>query len=487
MKVIKKLFLLIFGVLIIFICYLFFNLFSFESKQLVVKAVSKIEINDIAITHLSEAIQIKTISTENPEDLNLSEFEKFNKYLESTYPLADSLLQKKHINNFSHLYTWKGSDELLKPIILMGHLDVVPVLNKSEWKEDPFEGIIKDGVIWGRGTMDDKVNIIGILEATEELLKKGFLPQRTIYFAFGHDEEIGGDFGAAAIAKYLETQNITAEFVLDEGSVITQGLIPGIEKDVALIGIGEKGSLSIELSAKIEGGHSSMPSKETAIDVISNAISKLKSNPFPARLSKPLNGFIQYLGPEMKFPNNLVFANAGIFEGIITDIYEKTSSGNAMVRTTTSPTIFNAGVKDNVIPQSASATLNFRILPGETVETVKQRIVTIINDDRILVKEGGFNSDPSFVSSAETASFDVLHKSIKEIYGDILVAPTLVIAATDSKHYKNISENIYRFIPIHVHKENIKSIHGINERISTEDFKDVIRFYRQIIMNSTTN
>ena len=431
-------------------------------------------------------LQIKTISSDNTAEIDFSEFDRFNSYLEDTYPLSDSLLQKKIVNSYSHLYTWKGSDASLKPIVLMGHIDVVPVLNENEWQEDPFKGIIKAGIIWGRGTLDDKNNVIGILESIEQLLKEGFTPKRTIYIAFGHDEEIGGINGAKAIADYLENKNIIAEFVLDEGSVITQGLVPGIEKDVALIGIAEKGFVSLILNVEIEGGHSSMPAKETAIDVLSNAISKLKANPFPTKLSKPLTGFIDYIGPEMPFPNNLVFANASIFESVITGIYEKKTSGNAMVRTTTSPTIFNSGTKDNVIPQKATATLNFRILPGETVKSVTKRVKTIINDDRIHISKVGSYANPSLVSNIDSFGFNTIHKTINEIYGDILVSPTLVVAGTDSKHFKNVSENIYRFSPIKINSENIKSLHGIDERISTEDFKDAIRFYRQIILNGSS-
>ena len=486
MNVLKKVLLSILGLLLIFVCYLAFNLFNFETKQLIIEPISKIEISNTAITHLSEAVQIKTVSSDNTAEIDFSEFDRFTNYLENTYPLADSLLQKKIINSYSHLYTWKGSDTSLKPIVLMGHIDVVPVLNKSKWKEAPFSGVIKDGIIWGRGTLDDKINVIGVLEAIEQLLKEDFTPKRTIYIAFGHDEEIGGINGAKAIASYLEKENISAEFVLDEGSVITQGLIPGIEKDAALIGIAEKGSLTLELNIEIEGGHSSMPAKETAIDVLSNAISKLKSNPFPKKLSKPLTGFIDYIGPEMPFPNNLVFANASIFESIITGIYEKKTSGNAMVRTTTSPTIFNSGTKENVIPQHAKATLNFRILPGETVESVVKRVKTIINDDRIQVSKVGSYANPSKVSNINSFGFKTIHKTINEIYGNLLVSPTLVVAATDSKHFKNITENIYRFSPIKINSKNIKSLHGINEKIAIEEFKDAIRFYRQIILNSSS-
>lgn len=482
-----KLFLSILGLVVVFIVYLFYNLLNFESKQVKVETISPIEISDLAVKHLSEAIQIKTISTDNSNEIDTSEFDKFNQFITNTYPLTDSLLEKKIINSYSHLYTWKGSDPSLKPIVIMGHIDVVPVLNENKWTESPFKGTITDDMIWGRGTLDDKISVIGVLESIELLLKEGFIPKRTIYLAFGHDEEIGGNYGALVIAKYLEIENIKAEFVLDEGMTITQGLVPDLEKDVALIGIAEKGVVSLELSVEIEGGHSSMPAKETAIDVISNAITKLKANPFPAKLSKPITGFIDYLGPEMPFPNNLIFANASLFENVITGIYEKKNSGNALVRTTTSPTIFNSGIKVNIIPQKASAVVNFRILPSETIETVTTRIQTVINDNRIHLSKIGFESDPSAVSSIDAFGFQTIQKSIHEIYGDILVAPSLVVGATDSKHFKNISENIYRFAPIHINEGNITSFHGVDERISIKEFKDAVRFYRQIFINSCSN
>jgi len=487
MKSFKKVLLLLLSIVLIFVVYLFINTLNFKTKQLNSDPIEVLEVHPSSIENFSKAIKIKTISPEKTINFDSIQFQHFTIFLKTTYPLVDSLLEKKMFNSFSHLYKWKGSDLSLKPVVLMAHLDVVPVINENRvsWKHDPFGGEIINNTIWGRGTIDDKIGVVGIMESLELLLKDGFLPKRTIYIAFGHDEEIGGLNGASKIAQYLKEENIKAEFVLDEGGSIIQKLIPGIQKDVALIGIAEKGFVSLELSTSIEGGHSSMPERETAIDVLSNAVVKLKQNPFPAVISPPIEEFIVNLGPEMPFANKLVFANKSIFKSLITGIYEESASGNALVRTTTSPTIFNSGVKDNIIPLSASVIINFRIIPGETIATVTNRVNQIINDERITIKTGSFDSEPSKVSSTSSFGYKTIHKTISEIYPSALVAPYLVVGATDSRHFNEISDNIYRFSAIKINKENIKSFHGLNERLPVSDFENSIRFYHQLIKNST--
>ena len=488
MKSFKKVLLLLLSIVLIFVIYLVFNTLNFKTKQLNPDLIAVLKVNSSSKENFSKAIKIKTISPENKIDFDSIQFQHFSDFLKNTYPLADSLLEKKTFNSYSFLYKWMGSDLTLKPIVLMAHLDVVPVIqeNRANWKHDPFGGEIINDTIWGRGVIDHKVGVIGIMESLELLLKDGFLPKRSIYIAFGHDEEIGGVNGAIKIAQHLKEENIEAEFVLDEGGSIVQKLIPGIQKDVALIGIAEKGFVSLELSVSIEGGHSSMPERETAIDVLSNAIVKLKQNPFPALISPSIENFIDNLGPEMPFANKLVFANKSIFKSLITGIYEESASGNALVRTTTSPTIFNSGVKDNIIPLVASAVINFRIIPGETITTVTNRVINIINDKRITIKKGSFLSEPSKVSSTSSFGYKTLNKTILEIYPTALVAPYLLVGATDSRHFNAISDNIYRFSAIKLNKENIKSFHGLNERLPISDFENSIRFYHQLIKNSTS-
>ena len=369
----------------------------------------------------------------------------------------------------------------------MAHLDVVPVIeeNRTDWHHPPFGGQIVNDTLWGRGTIDDKIGVIGLLEATEELLKNNYQPQRTLYLSFGHDEEIGGLKGAKAIVNHLKAQGVEAEYVLDEGGTISQNIIPGITKDVALIGIAEKGYVSLALSVKKEGGHSSMPEKESAIDILSAALVKVKNNPFPAKLAGPTAGFIEYLGPEMKGLNRFIFTNRWLFESVITGVYEKTASGNALVRTTTAPTIFNAGVKDNIIPQNARATLNFRILPGENSTTVMERVEKLVDDPRIKIEKGRMQSEPSKVSQTDAFGFLQLQHTLAEVYPEALVAPFLVIAGTDAKHFEPLATNIYRFSPMIINPSNIKSFHGLNERIAVKDFKKAIHFYHRLIENST--
>ncbi len=471
---------------IIFIGLILFQTFTFKSNQLEADLAEKVGIPSGAIENLQAALTVETISFENVEDFDSSQFHVFNMLLDALYPMADSLLNHQIFNEFSHLYEWKGSDPSLKPIVLMGHIDVVPIASPDKWSVEPFGAEIKDGKIWGRGTIDDKFSVIGIMESVEMLLKEGFQPERTILLAFGHDEEVGGELGAKTIVKHLADRGIEAEFVLDEGYAITQKLIPGIDSDVAMIGIAEKGSTTIEFTVDMEGGHSSQPATETAIDVLANAIAALKDSPMEATISEPMKGFINQLGPEMGFVNKMAFANLSLFKPMIISTYENASNaGNALVRTTTAPTIFEAGIKENVIPTSARALVNYRIIPGETAEDVMEYSMKVINDDRIKAKFYGFNTNPSPVSPTDNWGYETINRSIKEIFDATLTAPNLVIAATDSRHFSIISQNIYRFVPYHINEQNINTFHGIDEHILIEDYENAIRFYRQLILNST--
>lgn len=480
----KKILFSLLSLLLLFIAYLLFNTLTFKSNQLEVKAISPIEIDNAVLIRFQEALRIKTISYENPQDFDSIQFELFNTFLKHRFPFIDSLLDHKIFNRYSHLYQWTGTDDTLKPVILMGHIDVVPIASPDKWSVDPFGGIIKENVIWGRGTIDDKFSVVGILEAVEMLLNEGFQPKRTTYLAFGHDEEVGGKQGAVAMAVYLKEQGITAEYVLDEGYAITQQLIPGIEADVAFIGIAEKGSTTIELTVDMDGGHSSQPASETAIDVLANGVAKVKANPLEATLSEPMMKFINEIGPEMGFVNKMAFANTSIFKPLIISTYESTGgTGNALIRTTTSPTIFQAGIKENIIPTNARALINFRIIPGQTNDDVLNHVNAVVNDERVKTQFFGFHSNPSPVSPTDSKGYDIINRTMKEVFTGVLTAPNLVIAATDSRHFTEISSNIYRFVPYHINESNIKSFHGIDERIPVNDYINAIRFYRQLILN----
>jgi len=481
----KKILSFIIFIIVVFASYLIFNTLKFKSKQISYEPIKKIDVDDSSVFRLAEALKIKTISTEDPADFDSAQFNSYSNYLKESYPLVEKSLKKNRINKYSHLYEWPGKNPQLKPVILVAHLDVVPVPKEEleEWKAPPFDGVIIDDILWGRGTMDDKVSVIGILEAVEYMLNKGFQPDRTLYFAFGHDEEVGGINGAKAIVKHLMQEKIEPEFVLDEGFTITQGLVPGVLTNVALIGIAEKGFASLTLSVDMDGGHSSMPNNETAIKVIANAITALENNPFPAKITGPVHQFLEYVGPEMRFQEKLVFANKGIFQSIILGIYQQTPPGRAVVQTTMAPTIFKSGIKENVIPTNAEATINFRILPGSNIDDVINHVRHTIDDSRIDISLNPFHSNPSKVSGIGTPGYAIINKSIKEVFPDVITAPNLVIAATDGRYYGEICENIYRFLPIRMNPDNVKAMHGINENIPIDEFEDAIRFYVRLLEN----
>ena len=483
----KKVLLILLAILVILLLVLFYNYAQFKSTQIEVAPIEVAAIPDGAVDRFAKAISIKTISYADDADFDSTQFQLFNEFLENEYPNINATCTHQIFSGYSHLYEWKGKDESLDPIVFMAHLDVVPIASLALWTVNPFDEGVKDGVVYGRGAMDDKCSLISIAEAVEQLIAQGFQPSRTIYLSFGHDEEIGGQRGAIPIAKHLVDNGIKASFVLDEGMARIKDYVPGVDGEVGLIGIAEKGYMSLEFEVNMEGGHSSSPSAETSIDVLAGAISKLKKTPFEPALTPVLEGFMEKLGPEMDWKARLVFANQFLFKGIILDQYVNSASGNSLVRTTTSPTVFEAGIKDNVIPTSATALVNFRILPGETTESVIERVNKVIDDERVNVTMYKVGNNPSAISPIDNKEYAALETSIKEVFPDILTAPGLVIGATDSRHFKDVSDNIYKFAPFQVNQGNKTCFHGIDERVPVSEFEDAIRFYRRLIVNLTGN
>ncbi len=479
----KKLILTPIALVFLLVAVVVFRTITFASKQPQVDAVPQISVPDAVLEHLSQAIQVKTISYDDPERFTPEPFLALHALIDNTFPLVDSLLEKEYINNYSLLYKWPGKDPAAEPVVLMAHMDVVPIEDPAVWAEDPFGGKIDDEFVWGRGTLDDKLSVFGILEAAELLLGKNFQPQRTIYFAFGHDEEISGQQGAESIAKLLQERGIKAQFVLDEGMIIADGLVPGIEKPVALIGTSEKGYATLELTTHIEGGHSSMPAGKNSIATLAEAVEELYENPFPARISEPTRQFIEYLGPEMPFTNKMAFANMWLFEGVFIGIMEGQASGNALVHTTTAPTMFNSGVKENLVPADARAVVNFRLLPGESVDDVVAHVTRVIDNEQVKVKVLGWANEASPVSSVTSAGFNTLSKSLKQVFPDALIAPSLVIGATDSRYFTAVSPDVYRMQAVTLTSEDLPRIHGIDERVGRENYKQLIRFYVQLMKN----
>lgn len=456
--------------------------FAFKSKQLDIAALPAPDNTKEAIDHLLGAIKFKTISNNDSALFDSSQFNGFHRYLKASYPLVHEKLSLKKVAKYSLLYKWEGSNPSLPPYVLMAHQDVVPIEEASRklWTVDPFEGVLKQDSIWGRGACDDKINLIGIMESVEKLLREGFQPSRTIYLAFGHDEEIGGT-GAKALAAELKSQNVEADLVLDEGGIVTMNKVPGMSKPVALIGTSEKGYLSLELKVEKSGGHSSMPEKETALDILSKALVTLREHPFKADFSPSTLGFIDHVGPEMPFLQKMVFANTWLFKSVVIGIYESSPGGNALVRTTEVPTIIHAGVKDNVVPTSVSAVVNFRLLPGDTSTFVIDRVKKIINDDRVKISVmGGFVSEPTGITSSDGPGYKIVDETIHKTFAETITTPFLMIGGTDSRHMEGISRNIIKFSPM----IDPVGFHGIDERVSAQSYRDTIWFFETLLRST---
>jgi len=467
---------------------LLINTYRLPSKQMNgVAAVEKLVIQDTVVQHLAQAIQFRTVSNADLSLIDSAQFEKFIAFLAKTYPLVHAKLQLERVNSYALLYSWKGKNESLKPALLMGHYDVVPVIQGTErlWKHKPFAGEIADGFVYGRGTLDDKETVLGVLEAVEHLLREGFQPERSFYLAFGHDEEVSGLHGAKKVSALLKSRKVELEFVIDEGGSIQLDAIPGVNKPVALIGVAEKGFSTLTLTATGEGGHSSMPPPRTSIGELATAIDRLQKHPFPARLEGAVGYMQDYIGPEMPFSSRMAMANRWILKSVIMGMLAQSNAGNASLRTTIAPTILDAGVKDNVLPIEAMAKVNFRILPGDEVKDVVAHVKKVIKNDKIKVESNpATDVNPSPVSDTASFGFRLLHRSIKSCFPDVVVSPYLVLGATDGRYYSQVCSSVYRFAPVRLTNEDLKRPHGTNERISTEDFKNVVRFYVELIRGS---
>ena len=466
----------------------------FTSIQMQVDPIEKIAIDEERVAaHLARAIQLRTISYRDPAKFDRKEFIGLHSHLERTFPKVHATLKREVVGDFSLLYTWEGGDPDLKPILLMGHMDVVPVAPDTEdkWTHPPFGGRIADGYIWGRGTMDDKAGVLGILEAVEMLLAEGFQPRRTVYLAFGHDEEIGGLQGASEIAALLRSRRVELEFTLDEGFGITDGIWPMVTAPVAFIGIAEKGYLTLRLTVETDKtrggcGHSSMPPSHTNIGILSIAIQKLEANPLPARITEPMRQLFEYVGPDMDLTGRIALANLWLFERMFKGIMARRPSTNALIRTTTAVTMIKGGSKENALPCEAEAVVNFRALTGESNDSVIDHVRTTINNPRIKIRRLEPSAEPSPLSDTASASFKLLQQTIRQVFPDVVVAPNLTIGGTDSKHYASLSKEVYRFLPLWL-KEKEKDtyrIHGTNERIAVENYADIVQFYVQFIRNT---
>ncbi len=462
-----------------------------ESRQVKAEPVTDLAVDARAVSErLAGAVRFPTISHEGGHEggrnVDARAFLGLHQYLQTSFPRVHQALKRETIAGYSLLYTWPGRNAGLAPLLLMSHMDVVPVEPGTEkrWTHPAFSGAIADGHVWGRGTLDDKVSMLAVLEAVEMLLEKKFQPERTVLLAFGHDEEVGGWQGAAAIARLLEARGVRAEMILDEGGIIASGMVQGIKSDVAMISTAEKGFVTVALTARSQGGHSSMPPPSTAIGAVANAVRKLEENPMPARIDGPTRESFEFLAPEMPLPMRTVLANLWLFDPVVKSRFGAEPSGNARMRTTTAATMIRGGVKENVLPSEATAWVNFRILPGDSVESVLEHVRQTVGPDILVAVSGNQRTEPSPTSRADGPAFRLLQPTISQVFPGTLASPNRLGGGTDTKHFQKLSGNVFRFIPVKITAEDLARIHGTNERVGIEDYAGAVRFYAQLIRNA---
>ena len=454
---------------------------ALDSQQVPPGEPAAVEIDALAAAaRLAGAIRLPTISWGDAGRRDQPAFLALHEYLRVQFPRVHATLSRETVSGLSLLYTWTGADPARPPMLMLGHLDVVPA-DAVGWTQPPFGGVVADGRVWGRGTLDSKSSVLGVLEAVEALLARGFRPARTVYLAFGHNEEGDGDAsGAAAIAVALGARGVKNAWLLDEGGLIYDR-VPGVASKVALVGIAEKTAVDLELTAHAAGGHASMPGPETAVSMIASAIDRLQHHPMPARLdaTNPTRQTLTTLAPEMSWPLRTAVANLWLLTPVVTRQLAATPSGNATIRTTIAPTQVTGSAKSNVIAPEARAVLNVRLLPGDTVDDVIAHIRTHINDDRIAIRVAS-QTRVAPASPTNTPDFARLQRAIRAVFPEALVAPFLTVGATDAREYASIAPESYRFLPI-FQEGAIAAIHGVNEHLRIDAYERAIRTYATII------
>lgn len=438
--------------------------------------------DETAVERLAQAIRFRTVSYQDRSRIDYGEFLRFNTFLQRSYPLVFGKLQVETVNDYSWLIRWRGSDDTLAPILFTAHSDVVPIEpgTEGDWEHPPFDGVVAQGQIYGRGTLDDKVGVLGLLEAAEQLLAQGFAPRRGIVLAFGHDEEIGGDQGAALIAGRMRELGLHFQWMVDEGGMILTAspLLP--DRPLAMINVAEKGYLTLTLVTSGEGGHSSNPPRVSTIGRLANALARVEANPFPARLVPPVDAMFEALAPYVGQPERFVFENLWLTSPLVAHTMAEERLTLPFVRTTTALTMFNAGVKENVVPQRAEARVNFRLLPGDTPEIVVARIEEIIDDPLVEISYQPWHNVPP-IADHRGPGFAVIRDAVQAIHPDAIAVPSLLVATTDTRHYIDLVDDQYRFHGMMIKAEQAKSVHGTNERIAVESYRGVIDIAREMM------
>ncbi len=438
----------------------------------------------VSAEHLAGAIRFKTVTLQNRADTDWHVFSAFQDWMYATYPDFYQAVSTEQVETYAQLNIWAGSDPDLAPVVFLAHQDVVPAHESDGgWDFPPFEGVIKNGFVYGRGAIDDKGALIAILEAANQLAKSGFQPRRTIIFAFGHDEEVSGS-GAKAIVDRLAARNIHPWAVLDEGGAIVTGL-PGMPGKVASIGVAEKGYLTLILTAKARGGHSSTPPEYTAIGALSKAIAKIESHPFANHRDQVMTKMLETSAPTQPFVKKMLLSNLWLFGPLVENTLRKTEMMRAMMGTSIAPTIIKAGFKENALPRKAEAYVNFRLHERDTIKSVMAHVKKVVDDENITIRiSDNIGTEASPVSQIDTGPYLWIKEAVQASFPDALVLPNTVLGGTDSRHYAAITSDIYRFAPYVFDSSDIARIHGLGERMNVEAFAKAIAVYALLMQKS---
>ena len=433
---------------------------------------------DIAVTRLQTLVRCKTVSRENREDEDDGEFRKLIDLLPEMYPFVHSFCRFQELEDRALLFQWPGrrSDA---PSVMMAHYDVVPVVEEN-WEKPPFEGILENGVLWGRGTLDTKVTFNGVLSAAEHLISQGFVPEQDVWFAFSGGEEVNG-MGATRIVEYFKKNGIHPALVVDEGGAVVENVFPGVKGACGLIGIAEKGMMNLQYTVHSNGGHASAPKPHTPVGKLSMACSKVEANPFPMHITKPVAEMFDTLGRHSNFLYRMIFANLWCFRWVL-DLLSKKQGGelNALLRTTVAFTQMQGSDAPNVIPPSATMVSNLRLNPEDHAPESMEYIRKVIGDADVELKNL-YSMSPSPISETNCPAWDKVAFAVGSTWPGCIVSPYLMVQCSDSRSYAGVSNHVYRFSAMDLTAEERATIHGNNERIRVETIKKAVEFYIRLM------
>ena len=470
---------IIIGIIAAFLAVIAVRTIQFKPKAQPPISDEEITFNkDGAVNALAELVKCKTISYSDHSLEDDAEFEKLIAKLPGLYPHVFKTCDFQQLPDRALLFKWPGN-QAGESAVLMAHYDVVPV-NEENWDKPPFEAIIDDGIMWGRGTLDTKVTINGVLYAADHLIAEGFQPEHDIYFAFSGGEEVSGN-GAPNIVSWFEQQGITPAMVVDEGGAVVQNVFPGVKEPCGLIGIAEKGMINASFRCMSAGGHASAPKPHTPVGILARACAKVENKPFKAHIEGPAAQMFDTLGRHSTLLYRIIFANMWCF-GWVIDLLGKTSGGemNALVRTTVAFTQMQGSSAANVIPPEAKMVANMRLNPADSVESALNYLRETVNDKDVEITALE-SSEPSRVSTTDCEGWNRVSAAVAETWRGCLVAPYLMVQCSDSRHYGRISDKVYRFSAMDLTAEERATIHGNNERIRLETVAKAVEFYIRLM------